>query len=692
MTPPTSQPPSLQPPRPEQRPREVAAPGGRRVDPYYWLRDDSREDAQVIAHLEAENRYFEQATAAQQPLREQLFAEMKARIKEDDAGPPEFDNGYWYYSRYEAGRDYAIHCRRQGTMAAPEEILLDANLEAEGHAYYRLGALEVSPDNRWLAWTEDCVGRRQYRLRIRDLATGTSSGPRAENIQPDLAWASDSRRLLYVQQDANTLLGHQVFILSREADAEPKLIYQEDDDSFFMGVHRSRSGRYVFVTLQATETSEWRFAPAEAPEAGFTAVIPRASGHEYDVEDHGADVVIRSTENAPNFRLLRAPLHEAADRARWREIVPHRDDALVEGFERYDHWLAINERVGGLLRLRLRRWDDSDERLIAGDDTPSAIHLIGAPEPASPTLRYAQSSLTTPETVFDHELATGERRLVKQQPVMGDFDPADYRSDYRWIGVRDGARVPVSLLHRRDTPLNGSAPMLLTGYGAYGICLDPGFSSHRLSLLDRGWVIGIAHVRGGEDLGRAWYDAGRLAQKPNTFRDFMDVSDTLVTEGVCAPDQLHATGGSAGGLLMGVIANEYPGRYRSISAHVPFVDILTTMLDPSIPLTTNEYDEWGNPERPEDYAVIAAYSPYDNIRAQAYPPMLVTSGLWDSQVQYWEPTKWVAKLRDHQQGEAPIYLVTEMEAGHGGRSGRFQRLHELARDYAFVLAEAGHGQ
>lgn len=688
MTPPTSQPPSLQPPRPEQRPREVAAPGGTRVDPYYWLRDDSREDAQVIAHLEAENRYFEQATAAQQPLREQLFAEMKARIKEDDTGPPEFDNGYWYYSRYEAGRDYAIHCRRQGTMDAPEEILLDANLEAEGNAYYRLGALEVSPDNHWLAWTEDCVGRRQYRLRIRELASGDTSSPLADNIQPDLAWASDSRRLLFVQQDKTTLLGNRVFLLSREAGAEPELIYEEKDDAFFMGVHRARSGQYVFITLQATETSEWRFAPAETPELGFAPVVPRTEGHEYDVEDHGTDVVIRSNENAPNFRLLRAPLHEAADRGRWAVIVPHRDDALVEGFECYDEWLAVEERVDGLLRMRLLRWDGSDERLIAGDDSPSAVHLIGAPEPSSPTVRYAQSTLTTPETIYDHELASGSRTLVKQQPVMGEFDAADYISEYRWTSVRDGARVPVSLLRRRDTPLDGSAPMLLTAYGAYGICLDPGFSSHRLSLLDRGWVIGVAHVRGGEDLGRGWYDDGRLTRKANTFRDYMDVSDALVEAGVCAPDQLHATGGSAGGLLMGVIANEYPARYRSISAHVPFVDILTTMLDPSIPLTTNEYDEWGNPERSADYAVIATYSPYDNIRAQAYPPMLVSSGLWDSQVQYWEPTKWVARLRDHQSGEAQIFLVTEMEAGHGGRSGRFQRLHEQARDYAFVLAVA----
>ena len=675
------------PPRPERRPHEVHAPAGTRSDPYYWLRDDDREDPDVLAHLEAENRYFAAMTADQERLRGTLYEEMVARIKQDDASPPAFDNGYWYYSRYEQGRDYPVHARRAGTMDAPEEILVDVNALAAGHAYYRLGALAVSPDNRWLAWSEDTVGRRQYRLRIRDLASGETGETRASNIQPDLAWASDSRTLLYVQQDATTLLGNRVYAIRRDdADEEPWLVYEEHDAAYFMGLDRSRSGRYLFIALQSTTTSEWRAAPADAPDLAFAPVVPRTEGHEYDIEDIGDDVVIRSNENAPNFRLVRAPMRNAADRGGWRELIAHRDDALIDGFEVFDDWLAVNERIDGLLRIRLMRWDGAEERRIDGDAAPFAIGLIGAPEPSSPTVRYVAASLTTPDTVHDHHLADGRRELVKQQPVEGDFDAARYTSDYRRIAVRDGARVPVSLVHRRDTPLDGTAPMLLTGYGAYGICLDPGFSSHRLTLLDRGWVIAVAHVRGGEELGRAWYDAGRLAHKRNTFNDFMDVSDALVADGACAPDQLHATGGSAGGLLMGVVANEHPARYRSISAHVPFVDVLTTMLDESIPLTTNEFDEWGNPQRPDDYATIAAYSPCDNIRAQAYPAMLVTSGLWDSQVQYWEPAKWVAKLRDHHTGDAPILLHTEMEAGHGGRSGRFQRLHELARDYAFVLA------
>lgn len=681
---------TVQPPRPEQRPHTVEAPGSTRTDPYYWLRDDDRADPAVLAHLAAENGYFEAMTAHQAETREQLYAEMKARIREDDASPPEFDNGYWYYSRFEKGRDYPVHARRAQTMEAPEEILLDGNLRAEGQSYYRLGSMAVSPDNRWLAWTEDTVGRRQYCLHVRDMASDDpGSEPRATNVQPDLAWASDSCTLLYVQQDESTLLGSQVYALRRDKPEQaPRLIYEESDDAFFMGVERARSGRYLYIVLQSTETSEWRAAPADSAALVFAPVIPREAGHEYDLEDLGDDVVIRSNEGAPNFRLVRAPIAAAADRATWREWLAHRDDALIDSFEVFDHWLAVNERVDGLLRLRLMPWQGGSERTISGDDAPSGIFLIGAPEPSSPTVRYVQSSLTTPQTVYDHALASGERTFVKQQPVEGDFDAARYASDYRWIPARDGRRVPVSLVHHRDTALDGRAPLLLTGYGAYGICLDPAFSSHRLSLLDRGWVIAIAHVRGGEELGRAWYDAGRLRNKRNTFQDFMDVSDALAADGTCAPEQIHATGGSAGGLLMGVIANEYPQRYRSISAHVPFVDVLTTMLDTSIPLTTNEYDEWGNPERVEDYRVIADYCPYDNVRTQSYPALLVTSGLWDSQVQYWEPTKWVATLRDHQQGEAPILLHTEMEAGHGGRSGRFQQLHELARDYAFLIHAA----
>lgn len=680
---------SAQQPRPQRREQTIVAAGGTRTDPYYWLRDDDRTDPDVLAHLEAENRYFEAMTADQAETRAQLYEEMKARIREDDASPPEWDNGYWYYSRYVAGQDYAIHARRARTMDAAEEVLLDGNLRADGQSHYQLGSMAVSPDNRWLAWTEDTIGRRQYELHIRDLESGECSGPLASNVQPDTAWASDNRTLLYIQQDDTTLLGSQVFALRRDApEAVPRLIYEESDDAFFMGLERSRSGQYLFIVLQSTETSEWRAARADSDSLVFAPVIPRTTGHEYDLEDFGEDVIIRSNEGAPNFRLLRAPIVAAADRDTWQEWLGHRDDALIDSFEVFDEWLAINERVDGLLRLRLMAWKGGAERVISGDDVPSGVHLIGAPEPSSPTVRYVETSLTTPRTVYDHDLASGARTFVKQQPVEGDFDAARYASDYRWVPARDGTRVPVSLVHCRDTPLDGSAPLLLTGYGAYGLCLDPDFSSHRLSLLNRGWVVAVAHIRGGEELGRAWYDAGRLRHKRNTFQDFMDVSDALAEDGTCAPDQIHATGGSAGGLLMGVIANEHPQRYRSISAHVPFVDILTTMLDPSIPLTTNEYDEWGNPERVADYRVIADYCPYDNVRDQAYPAMLVTSGLWDSQVQYWEPTKWVAKLRDHQQCDAPILLHTEMEAGHGGRSGRFQQLHEYARDYAFLLHAA----
>jgi oligopeptidase B len=632
--------------------------------------------------------------APHRALEQKVYDEIVGRIKQDDSTVPVRRNGWWYYQRYETGKQYPIFARRKGSLEAPEEIILDGNQRAQGHGFYAVANLEVSPDGRWAAIAEDTVGRRQYDIRIQDLASGEWLPTRITNAEASLAWADDNASLLYIRKDPQTLLGDKVYRHRRGTDpAQDMLVYEEKDDSFYMGLGRSKSDRFLFITVQSTVSSEWRYAAAGDPALAFKVAVPRERDHEYQLEDSGDRFVLRTNWQARNFRIIEAPIAQVADRAAWKDVIPHRADAFVESFEAFDDYLAVNERSGGLSKLRVRGWTDGRDFLLDAADPAYTMEFGSNSEAATPLLRYVYASPTTPSTTYDYDMRTGERRELKREPVLGGFDSADYTAEFRFATARDGTRVPVTLLYRRGTRLDGTAPVYQYAYGSYGYSTDPVFRSGVLSLVDRGFVYAIAHIRGGQEMGRAWYEDGKLKKKVNTFTDFIDVTRFLVKEKVADPKRVFAMGGSAGGLLMGAIANMAPGDYKGIVAHVPFVDVVTTMLDESIPLTTNEFDEWGNPAADRaTYDYLLAYSPYDQVSRQAYPAMLVTGGLWDSQVQYWEPAKWVARLRTLKTDSNPLLMRMNMEAGHGGKSGRFERYREVAEEYAFVLWQAGIAQ
>ncbi len=679
--------PPRQEPRAPSRPFRVAAPHGVREDPFYWLRDDTRTNPEVLAYLRAETEYADQLLAPRQALMAQLYEEMLGRIKQDDASVPVRYRGYWYWSRYEKGREYPVLLRRQDSPAAAEEVLLDCNVLAGGESFFKLGSYEVSPDNRILAYTEDTVGRRQFTLRIKDLVTGELLTDKIANVEAALAWADDSRTLLYVEKDPVTLLGRRVrrHVLGTDPAQDP-LVYEEPDEAFDLTVARSKSEELLLIGAESTTSSEWRYASASDPSFGFRVFAPREPDHEHQLDHLDGSFIVRTNWQAQNFRIVRVPIDDDShDRSRWQDVVPHDPEVFLHAFEIFRDFIAVSERSGGLMKLRVQRWSGEPEYLIA-DDPAYTMRFASNPELDTSKLRYVYTSLTTPLTTFEWDLETGERTILKREPVLGTFDPADYRSEFLWVRARDGARVPVSIVSRKEVERDGSAPLYLYAYGSYGLCSDPIFSSQRLSLLDRGVVFAIAHVRGGQELGRRWYDSGRLLTKWNTFYDFIDVTDELIERKYCSPKKVVAAGGSAGGMLMGVLANVAGSKYAGLVAHVPFVDIVTTMLDETIPLTTLEYEEWGNPNERRYYDYMLSYSPYDNVREQPYPAMLVTTGLWDSQVQYFEPAKWVAKLRAMRTNQAPLLLHVNMEAGHGGKSGRYEHLHEVAREYAFVLA------
>lgn len=678
----------LLPPLAERRDHVVTAPAGQRNDPWYWLRDDERADADVLAYLEAENRYAEAMLEPVAGLRETLFEELRARIPESDTTAPYFDRGYWYYTRYEEGREYPVHARRRGSMDAEEEIILDVNQHAEGETFYSVGGWDVSADGKRLAWLADTVGRRQYRIMIRDLDTGQVADTGIEGVS-SLSWSGEGEVLFYVENDAETLRSRRVRRLHVGSGEPGEVVYDERDSAFYTRVARTTSNAYNVIELRSTVATEMRFVPADRPHQEFTLFYPREGGHEYHAAHLGERWVIRTNHQAPNFRLMSAALDRHADRGAWRELVGHDDDVFLDDFSAMKGFLAVAERSDGLRRIRIHDWDSGESEIIEFDEPAYTARLAGNTDQESGKLRFVYSSMTTPDSTWDLDVATGERELVKQDQVPGEFDSNDYVTRREWAEARDGTRIPVSILHHADTPLDGSAPLYQYAYGSYGASMDPSFSPHRLSLVDRGFVFAIAHVRGGQELGRAWYEQGKLLNKINTFTDFIDVTNHLAESGIIDPGRVFAMGGSAGGLLMGAVANMAPERYAGIVAHVPFVDIVTTMLDESIPLTTNEYDEWGNPAEPEYYHYMLSYSPYDNVGEHDYPPMLVTTGLWDSQVQYWEPAKWVARLRHHKTDDHPLLLHTNMEAGHGGASGRFRRLEEMAMEYAFVLQQAG---
>lgn len=676
------------PPKAAKRPFEVTAPAGTRTDEYYWLRDDTRKNPEMLAYLNAENAYADAVLAGQAPLREALYKEIVGRVKQDDATVPVRRRGYWYYSRFEAGKDYAISARRKGDMTAPEEILLDQNAMAQGKGYFNVGASAVSPDNRLLAWAEDTVGRRQYVLKVKDLATGQILEDRVENIEPDLVWADDNRTVFYIEKDPVTLLSKRVkaHVLGTPASAD-RLVYEEADNSFYLGLQRTKSDRFLCIGLQSTVATEQRCADAANP-TEFKVLQPRLKDHLYQADHIAGRWVIRTNWDAPNYRLMAlADGQPLGDRARWTGYVAHDPRVFIENFELFTGATAIEERSGGVKRLRILAAGGRSS--FVASDEPAYTMSIGAnPEPNSKTLRYAYTSLTTPLTTYDVDLATGARTLLKQTPVIG-YDPSQYVTERVWAPARDGVKIPVSLVYRKGFKRDGKAAMLQYAYGSYGISTDPAFNLSAVSLLDRGMVYAIAHIRGGQEMGRAWYDDGKLMKKVNTFNDFIDVTRYLVAQKYVAKDRVAAMGGSAGGLLMGAVANMAPADYRAMVAQVPFVDVVTTMLDESIPLTTNEFDEWGNPKDPAAYRYMLAYSPYDNVRAQAYPALFVGTGLWDSQVQYFEPAKWVARLRDRKTDANPLVFRVNMEAGHGGKSGRFRRYAETAEYYAFILDQLG---
>lgn len=684
----------LQPPKATQRPHVVTSPFGDRVDPWYWLRDDERKNPEMIAYLEAENEYMKSVMAPHRALEQKVYDEIVGRLKQDDASVPQRHNGYWYYSRYETGKQYPIYARRKGSLDAPEEVLIDGNVRAQGHDFYQLAGLEVSLDGRWAAVAEDTVGRRQYEIRIKDLATGDFLPEVLTNVEPDIAWANDNQTFVYIQKDPQTLLGNKVYRHERGTNPDKDiLVYEQEDESFYMGVEKSKSDRYIYIASQSTVSSEYRYADANDPKLEFRVALGRERDHEYQLEDIGDRFIIRTNWQAKNFRIVEVPKATVGDRKTWKDIVAHRDDAFIGGFETFDNYLAVSERSGGLQKLRVRSWDGKKNFLMDAADPAFVMALGNNTEQNTTLLRYIYTSPTTPASTYDYDMTTGERRLLKQEPVLGGFDASKYAADFRFATARDGTKIPVTLLYRRGTPLDGTAPVYQYAYGSYGITSEPSFRSPVLSLVDRGFVYAIAHIRGGQEMGRSWYENGKLLNKKNTFTDFVDVTRYLVAEKIADPKRVFGMGGSAGGLLMGAVANIAPSEYKALVAHVPFVDVVTTMLDESVPLTTNEFDEWGNPGKDRAaYDYMLSYSPYDQVSPRHYPAMLVTSGLWDSQVQYWEPTKWVAKLRSVKTDRNPLLLRTNMEAGHGGKSGRFERYREVAEEYAFILWQAGVAQ
>ena len=681
----------MTPPKAEKRPQTLSVHGDDRVDNYYWLRDDDRADPQVLAYLTAENEYTGQAMQPYQTLRETLYGEMVARIAQQDHSVPYVKHGYRYQTRYEPGNEYPLYLRQPAAEQEHWSTLVDGNERAKDSEFYTLGGLDISPDNQLMAVAEDFLSRRQYDIRIKKLDDDTWTDDLLKNTSGSSEWANDSKTLYYVRKHKKTLLPYQVYrhVVGTDPKTD-KLVYEEKDDTFYVGLDRTTSEKYILIHLDSTTTSEVLLLDADDPQATPQVFLPRRKDHEYALDHYlghfyiRSNKDIRSPKDGKNFGLYKS---EDGDEARWQTLIAPRIEVMLEGFSLFRDWLVVEERQQGLTQLRQIHWKTGEEKSLAFDDPTYTTWLAYNPDPDTSLLRYGYSSMTMPSSLFELDLDTHDRTLLKQQEVK-DFDAANYRSERVWVTARDGVKVPVSLVYRRELFKPNENPLLVYGYGSYGSSMDPAFSGSRLSLLDRGFVFALAHIRGGAELGQQWYDDGKLFNKLNTFHDFIDVTKELVAEGYGDARQVYAMGGSAGGLLMGVIINQAPELYHGIVAQVPFVDVVTTMLDESIPLTTGEYDEWGNPNDKAYYDYMLQYSPYDQVRAQAYPHMLVTTGLHDSQVQYWEPAKWVAKLRELKTDDNQLLMHTDMDSGHGGKSGRFKAYEDIALEYAFVLALA----
>lgn len=673
-------------------PKQLEIHGDVRVDNYYWMND--RENPEVIAYLESENAYYQAMTAHTKALQDSLFHEMRSRIKEDDTSVPYKRNGYWYITRYESGKEYPVYSRKRETLEAEEEVMFNANELAEGYDYYRLTGISISPDNTLAAFGTDTVSRRQYYIQIKNLQTGEVYADKIENTTGGSVWAKDNKTLFYTKKDPVTLRSDKIYkhILGTPAE-EDELVYHEEDETFNTYIYKSKSEEYIIIGSSSTLTSEYRILKADDPDGEFEIFSPRTRGLEYSIYHFGPDFyILTNKDGATNFKLMKTTT-EATSSDHWVEYLPHREDVLLEDIEIFKDYLVVSERDNGLNKIKVTRWDGSESYYLPFDNETYVAFPYVNLDYDTQLLRYIYISMTSPYSILDFDMSTREKTVLKQEEVLGGkFKEENYRSERVWATARDGARVPISLVYHKDTPLDGTSPLLQYAYGSYGSTIDPSFSSTRLSLLDRGFIYAIAHVRGGEYLGRPWYEDGKLLKKKNTFTDFIDCSKFLIEKKYTSSEHLYAWGGSAGGLLMGAIVNMAPELYHGVIAAVPFVDVVTTMLDDSIPLTTGEYDEWGNPNDKVYYEYMLSYSPYDNVKAQTYPNMYVSTGLHDSQVQYWEPAKWVAKLRDMKTDNNLLFLDTNMEAGHGGASGRFEALKETAKEYAFLLDLEGIGR
>ncbi len=656
-----------------------------RIDNYFWMNE--RENPEVIDYLNQENTYYNSMTAHTKDFQKDLFEEMKGRIKEDDQSVPYLYNGYYYITRFEIGQDYPIYSRKKGSLSANEEILFNCNDLAKGHSFFQLGGLSVSPDNKFATFGVDIVGRRIYTIQIKNLETGEILSDKIENVTGGSVWANDNKTIFYTRQDKVTLRADKIFRHKLGTNSvDDVLVFDEKDDTFNVSVSKEKSKKYIVIGSGSTLTTEYRILNSDNPDGEFMVFQPRVRGLEYSISHFGDSFyVLTNKDKATNFKLMKTP-ENATSKENWKDLIPHRKEVLIEDIEIFRNYLVVEERSNGLNHIRIMPWSGAGEYYLPfGSETYNAYTTTNV-DFDTDVLRYSYQSLATPSSVIDFNMTTKEKEIKKEQQVLGGkFDKNNYIEERIWATATDGTKVPISMVYRKELKKDGKNPLLLYAYGSYGITMDTYFSSTRLSILDRGFVFAIAHIRGGEDLGRQWYEDGKLLKKKNTFTDFIDCSKHVIKEKYTSPEHLYAEGGSAGGLLMGAVVNMAPELYNGVIAQVPFVDVITTMLDDSIPLTTGEYDEWGNPNVKKYYDYMLSYSPYDNVTAQKYPNMYVSTGLHDSQVQYWEPAKWVAKLRTKKTGDTVLFLNTNMDAGHGGASGRFEALKELAKEYSFLL-------
>ncbi|MDD4516386.1 S9 family peptidase [Massilibacteroides sp.] len=665
------------------------------VDNYYWMYDyfgKGPDSTLVLDYLKAENEYVDTVMSNTKGFQEALFQEMKARIKEKDESVPVFKNGYFYYTRTEEGKEYYKYCRKKGTLDAPEEVLLDVDAMADGHAYYAAGGFSISPDNKLMAYGVDNVSRRQYTIYIKNLETGETFSDAITNTTGGSVWANDNKTLFYTSKNEKTLLSEKIkrHVLGTDA-AKDETVYTETDNTNYIGVGKSKNDKYIMIYSQATLSSEVFLLDASKPTDSFKSFQPRMKDVLYDVIPLEDEFLVLTNKDAVNFRLMKTPI-TATGVDHWTEVIPHREDVLIESVDEFKNFLVVEERKEGLVQFRvINRADNKDYYIDFGEPTYMA-YTSSNPEYDTETVRYGYTSLTTPSSTYDYNMVTQEKTLLKQREVLGGYNSEDYQAERIYATAEDGTKIPISLVYKKGSERNGKTPLLLYGYGSYGASMDASFSSNRLSLLNRGFTYAIAHIRGGQEMGRQWYEDGKLMKKKNTFTDFIDCAEFLIKEKYTSPEHLYAEGGSAGGLLMGAVVNMAPLLWHGVIAAVPFVDVVNTMLDESIPLTTNEFDEWGNPKEKEAYLYIKSYSPYENIEKKDYPNMLVTTGLHDSQVQYFEPAKWVAKLREMKTDNNILLLKTNMDFGHGGASGRFDYLKDIALEYAFFFSLEGIAQ